>query len=587
MRLSDKENAYQIQNKLSAIYHSKIVNLLDHVCTSIIGIDQHMQVDRMEIDLGTLPLGDLEEEFTERVRRIFFEDLQQLLNQKKVDTQSTKETEKTVGNNQWFPISLHYQSEDRLISQKAFVMNLFKHFLRTGTFPWWTEKLHIGDLEKAIIDLYQKNSREIQIFLKKELINENARQRLIYQFSDTVLFKTVEVLLPDNLEQVQSLIIDLCKIHKKICLLSVSVTDFRYFIWDAIITYLLRQHIQVLSEKELIVFFFQSISRSHNVPYHKVVLMLRDAVDQLLRSQFTFNSKLPESIAIIQKEWLHKEKTRGLGTVADMKRGIPSERTVTELPLEKRDSTMNRPHDNVEKGEDAEQEQKVSDSLASQSTRETNQFDNEVAKKKEDWSHLTEFSKGAKPDKIFSDSLIVKHQSETTQVEEELATQEIYIENAGLVLLWPYYGTFFKNVKLLEGGKFIDETSAMRAIHLLQYLVTGEEEAPEYFLTLNKLLCDWDITKPVIKGMELSEFEKSESEELLQTVISHWSALKNTSMKGFQTSFLQRDGALTKNENNWLLRVERKTYDMLLDRLPWGISMVKLSWMKTLLNVEW
>jgi hypothetical protein len=41
-----------------------------------------------------------------------------------------------------------------------------------------------------------------------------------------------------------------------------------------------------------------------------------------------------------------------------------------------------------------------------------------------------------------------------------------------------------------------------------------------------------------------------------------------------------RDGA-------WLLRVQRETYDVVLDRFPWSITWVKLPWMNTLLRVAW
>ncbi|MEM9214098.1 MAG: contractile injection system tape measure protein [Cyanobacteria bacterium P01_F01_bin.150] len=40
-------------------------------------------------------------------------------------------------------------------------------------------------------------------------------------------------------------------------------------------------------------------------------------------------------------------------------------------------------------------------------------------------------------------------------------------------------------------------------------------------------------------------------------------------------------------EQNWTLRVEQMAIDVLLTRLPWGVSMVKLPWMDGLLTVEW
>mgnify|MGYP006992414521 FL=1 len=37
----------------------------------------------------------------------------------------------------------------------------------------------------------------------------------------------------------------------------------------------------------------------------------------------------------------------------------------------------------------------------------------------------------------------------------------------------------------------------------------------------------------------------------------------------------------------WLLRVERLSHDVVLDRFPWGASFVKLPWMEEALSVEW
>jgi len=52
-------------------------------------------------------------------------------------------------------------------------------------------------------------------------------------------------------------------------------------------------------------------------------------------------------------------------------------------------------------------------------------------------------------------------------------------------------------------------------------------------------------------------------------------------------SFLKRDGILTQKENGWLLQVERKTLDILIDSIPWGYSTVSFSWNEYLIFVEW
>ena len=74
---------------------------------------------------------------------------------------------------------------------------------------------------------------------------------------------------------------------------------------------------------------------------------------------------------------------------------------------------------------------------------------------------------------------------------------------------------------------------------------------------------------------------------MLGSVIEHWVILKNTSIEGLRESFLQRNGKLTFANNEWLLQVEQKPYDMLLQSLPWNIGIIKLAWMRNILKTEW
>ena len=171
--------------------------------------------------------------------------------------------------------------------------------------------------------------------------------------------------------------------------------------------------------------------------------------------------------------------------------------------------------------------------------------------------------------------------------EDELATEAIYIENAGAALFWPFFGDLFKTLRLVDDNGFCDESAQMRAIYLLQYLVTGEEGAPEYRLALNKILCGWEVMQPISSDFEILAAERQECENLQRAVISHWSALKNTSIEGLRDSFLIRNGRLFRKDQSWFLHVESKPQDLLMEKLPWTLSMVRLSWMREPLHVEW
>ncbi|MDJ0697435.1 contractile injection system tape measure protein [Mastigocoleus sp. MO_188.B34] len=173
----------------------------------------------------------------------------------------------------------------------------------------------------------------------------------------------------------------------------------------------------------------------------------------------------------------------------------------------------------------------------------------------------------------------------TLSPEEE--TAGLYVNQAGLVLLHPFLRFYFEAVGLCSGDSFQDESTQQMAIYLLHYLATKQTNVPEYELVLPKLLCGWSLNEPVVQ-VDLPDTALREGENLLQTAINYWDALKSTSPDGLREGFLQREGKLIRSgENNWKLQVEQQAIDVLLSQLPWGLSMVKLPWMEGLLIVEW
>ncbi|MBU0486315.1 MAG: hypothetical protein KKD31_00005, partial [Bacteroidetes bacterium] len=165
--------------------------------------------------------------------------------------------------------------------------------------------------------------------------------------------------------------------------------------------------------------------------------------------------------------------------------------------------------------------------------------------------------------------------------------KKIYIENAGLAIIWLYLPSLFKKLNLVDAKGFVSEEARERAVLLLQYIVTGEEEAPEYLLMLNKIMCGMMILQPVRQNVQLSDEEKEEAIVLIKSVVKNWPILGNTSVEGFRNTFLKREGTLFLKEGNWNLKVESKTLDILMRKMPWGIGTIKLSWNKYIIFVEW
>ena len=101
------------------------------------------------------------------------------------------------------------------------------------------------------------------------------------------------------------------------------------------------------------------------------------------------------------------------------------------------------------------------------------------------------------------------------------------------------------------------------------------------------MLCGLDLQHPIRRFVDLREDEILEIENCLTSIIDHWSKLGATSIKGLREGFFSRDGKLVKNDDSWVLQVEQRSIDILLQHIPWMISLIKLPWMQHQLKVEW
>jgi hypothetical protein len=166
-------------------------------------------------------------------------------------------------------------------------------------------------------------------------------------------------------------------------------------------------------------------------------------------------------------------------------------------------------------------------------------------------------------------------------------TEPLYLQNAGLVLTAPFLPRFFSMLDMTREQAWKDTASAMRAPHLLQWLVDERTSAPEPELVLNKVLCGLGLAAAIEASIEITEREKDAGTQLLKAMIANWTVISQTSVDGLRETFLQREGQLQAEADRWNLTVQRKALDVLVDRIPWSISVVRPVWMARPLFVTW
>ena len=163
----------------------------------------------------------------------------------------------------------------------------------------------------------------------------------------------------------------------------------------------------------------------------------------------------------------------------------------------------------------------------------------------------------------------------------------LWIENAGLVLLWPFLERMLGYQGFVEDQGFVSIPALEKAVCLLQTVVVGQADWNEAALALPKILCGLGPDAIVDPGAELTSAHIEGAEQMVEAVLAHWSMAGSMSLDSFRAAWLQRAGTLRIRDDHWLLRIEGTAHDVLLEGLPWDIAYIQLPWMPSVVYVDW
>jgi hypothetical protein len=543
----------RIHSDLRAAYH-RLLPSIERTCSELSTPDRLQRIDLLEIDLGVVPLEALESAVVEKFDRVFADRLAAALD----SAEST-------------PLNVD--------------LELFSYFIRTGTVPWWADRSDRRQLETRLGASIRRAPRAFRRVVASVPDPQAVWRRIALAYPDWLLDEVLGVLVPPLAAAYPGLGTQwVALIETAASGQGYSKSVARTLWWEELLRASYASAAPPVSEARR---FFEAILRRLanrlGLEYGSLVANLhrtldhhdlpvrpwaRDVVGRLhqdarsARDTASAHAAAGSSEAELERLLARCEESRG--RLDDD--WVQLRALLTRLPSAVRARALPRilrtPWVAARLRESAARRGELTTLL-----REAGDSSGHDALALE--IHSAEKEPGAPLDLAFSDA------------------DEIYVENAGLVILWPFLESFFGHLGLLEEKQFRDPAARQRAIGLLQYVVTAEAAAPEYLVPLNKVLCGMAVDDVFEFGPEITAREIDACTDLVAAAIHHAPVLRDMSVDGFRGTFLLRRGQLSVRDGNWLLRVERETYDIVLDRFPWSMAIVKLPWMMAIMPVEW
>jgi hypothetical protein len=604
LTLDSQAGSFSFQSQVGSFYKREILPLIDEYCNAVAGDDVVIRIDRLEIDLGKIAKLDFDRQFKQKFAQLLPGKLTEAIRRSANPDFCAGET-----------------GRQDFITTADRDFAVLEFFIHEGSLPWWVSGDELYEMPVLLRHTVVARPDQVKRLLAGIIDHAAELKRLIYQADDATLGQIITLFQPEHgqaicqLAQVLLVGLTACPL-----LQSGGTAKLRPEVWGNILSSSIAAEGQAFNRQLAIADTVKRIAKISGVDAealsNQLVIEKDDSFNALpLPAQLPvcFNGEyrrqleklarffealslalaeevLPQQIADFERRMeaaVNHQLSAGVtfpeaGNLARLFQTVQnsSELLNTLLDADKNDDTP--------APASGEALFKVKDRLETL-----------LDKLRDDLAVVAEANSAAGQSKLLQD--IVSSIGAIEQLNAKSAashgkgycdpfsaSKELYVNNAGLALLWPYLSRFFGILGLAGGGRFVDAAAAERAVFLLQYLTAGtDRKFQEYELILNKILCGIDINAPLKPYLEITESERTECESLLQAVLLNWPALKNLSVPGLRSLFLYREGLIFTRDGQRVLRVAGTACDILARRIPWGIGTVKLPWMEQLLMVEW
>jgi hypothetical protein len=584
LRLRNSRADSLVLDQMSSLCREVVNPVIENVLDRYGSGDEYLFVDRLELDLGDFSSAELNSQLGEKVEQFFATRLEQLI----ASVPSTKTTTADA-------------VEIEQLSAEAVEWLLLGSYLGSGVLPYWAAHHSLTDIH----GLMQKFIRERPVQLRQllqQLPDENTARRLAMQFEMPFNGQLIGLLLgqtPAWGELLGRVLTVMARsghqLHSESPALSVMASLLRHALLakgDADLDKFYERIADAYAgdsaagddsvDQEQV----QEIKALHT----KLLMMVPPPSDDAIYRALCERQILPSSDLSRSETLQSGEDT----TARKVKQRVGDSPAVHDLSQQSDRSTNGKDAQLEMAPPGVKQQAAVTAPLdESEVPAEADVFHsgdapNVVASPSQPLPAVTPISAaGAEQPVLMQSSQTAATELEATRANGLACAETFYIQNAGLVLLWQYLPHYFQALSLLHDGSFIDGEAQTRAVLALQFLASFEEEFSEPDMSLSKILCGLNVAEPVPLCYLPDKQEQAEAEALLQSLITHWSVLGSISVVGLQESFLRREGRLQRSDVGWQMLVERRAYDMLLDKLPWGIGLVRLKWMQQAVSVEW
>ncbi|HEY8954837.1 contractile injection system tape measure protein [Chitinophaga sp.] len=265
-----RPKAFALQDKVSMLFRQSISNSVDELLQQLIPADMMASIDGLVLNIGTIPAKDMETELPAKILAALQQMLTDLLHHQHAGTQHSINGDITIR-----------KGDDRQLELMTF-------FLLQGVMPWWATAAERAQPGEIILQLSRSSPGKLADFTRSIGQSRSVRERMVWQFSVTVLQAIVEVLEPAEALFIIAGSREILLLQQQQQLLHTETSELEKAVWLFMLTYLIMERGSNFNRKEFVRSNLLQLARHFNLSYDTLLGLFYEA-------WWRYKSSMPET----------------------------------------------------------------------------------------------------------------------------------------------------------------------------------------------------------------------------------------------------------------------------------------------------
>ncbi|MDW6002500.1 contractile injection system tape measure protein [Vibrio mangrovi] len=258
----DRDDAVALQNALSQWSNQVLPGILSRCFEQHCPAAQIWRIDRLELNLGTIALQDLDRELPQRVREAAEEALMQLFRQHRLLPYSGGARGLQI-------LDLHMSALTQL-----------RWFLLHGTLPWWEQGL--GNPVFMVDQQIEQQPHAVAELLRQVGSSAVVRRRIVWQWGESRIRRTIQILEPWHADFIHRYADNLALSQQQQPFTGVHLRELKSNIWYWILTHLLVERGTLFNTLQFVRSTLFQMAQHYQLDFSALLHNLSDVARQML-----------------------------------------------------------------------------------------------------------------------------------------------------------------------------------------------------------------------------------------------------------------------------------------------------------------